>query len=291
MGGGFRSMLTDRRAIIISDVHANADALRAVFEDASRAFSFRGDSDFEVFCAGDVVGYGPEPNEVIKMLMDRNTISVGGNHDHVVVGKWPDDTMWHLAADAARLTKQMITGQSHEWLSNQKDMEIIKHSSHDHNSVTIVHGSIDNPQSTYVTDKFHDANAFESMITNRLSRNFICGHTHKYRVSRGKYDYEATIQNGWPCFDMSSFEDISNMDSFWVPSDMVNEFYYSINPGSVGQPRDGDSRASYLTMREGVDGSFLFSRRLVEYDVDAVAGKIVAAGLPRFMADRLYEGR
>jgi putative phosphoesterase len=228
------------RIVVISDIHSNLDALESVLASLP-------DYD-ELFCLGDLVGYGPQPNEVVERIRQLRPAAVlMGNHDYAVVtGDTADFSVY--AAEAIEWTRNRIEVTSREYLAS---LELSANRKIADARLGLFHGSPRDPLTEYVFPSISSASARE-LIENSGAGILLLGHTH-------------------------------------VP--MLYSFGREIlgNPGSVGQPRDGDPRASYaaLTISEGIPA---FDVRRVEYDIDAAARKIVRAGLPRFLAGRLYTG-
>lgn len=239
---------------LISDVHANLPALEAVLS----ALSKRGVE--RIVCCGDLVDYAPWPNEVISRLQGMDVTCVLGNHDAAAIGSFP----LALFAEEARVTvdwtRDVISPASTSYLASLEEV-------HTEGDFVVVHGSIRGPLWEYVRDPFV---ATETLAT--LDKQ-ICffGHSH--------------IQGGY----MSISSEVKAIDPHAKLS-IVPEGKYLINPGSVGQPRDRDPRASYAVVDLGGGrGSVSFER--VEYDIPAVMGAIDRAGLPHWLAERLEIGR
>jgi putative phosphoesterase len=225
------------KVLVISDVHSNLSALDAVLEDA-------GEWDVAV-SAGDIVGYGPNPEECVDKLYFKGFRCAKGNHDNAVA---THETDWFNddAQDAIRINRGQLSAASIKWLGSlptELKLEL------DGLKIAVYHGSPTQPLTSYIyTD---DANAHaDRFLAITGSDVIILGHTHvPYKVKRGEY--------------------------------------LIINPGSVGQPRDGDPRASYLVLETG---SLTVEHRRVEYNIDSTTEAIDAAGLPHRFAIRLYQG-
>jgi putative phosphoesterase len=228
------------RIAIISDIHSNLDALEAVI---GRLPSYD-----EVICLGDVVGYGPQPNEVIERLQQlRPTIVLMGNHDCAVVTGDVADFSPH-AAEAIQWTRRKISEPGLRYLTTLKSSARLEAES---SSLALFHGSPRDPLSEYVFPGIPEKIG-RSLVKMAKADVVLLGHTHMpmlYRFTNGVL----------------------------------------ANPGSVGQPRDGDPRASFalLTLTKG-EVSFEVER--VEYDIPPVADRIMRSGLPSFLAERLYIG-
>lgn len=216
---------------VIADIHSNLPALEAVLEEVGR---------LPIYCAGDVVGYNPFPNEVIALLRERRAVSILGNHDYAVLS---GDTSWFnpIAAAAIEWTARDLTQDSLGYLrSLPRSYE---------NAIYMVHGSPKNPLEEYVYGDAPDYQLLE-MFDHTRRDIIVLGHTHVPFIRR-------------------------------LGGRLV------FNPGSVGQPRDGDPRASYAIL-DTEEREVEIDR--VGYDIDAVARAILDRGLPQPLALRLYGG-
>jgi putative phosphoesterase len=228
------------KIVVISDIHSNLVAFRAVIASLPNY-------DHVLFL-GDLVGYGPQPNEVIEQLQQlKPTSALMGNHDYAVATGDTAGFSPHAEA-AVEWTRRHIKPHNLDYLSTlltSAKMELRN------TRLALFHGSPRDPLSEYVFPGITDQLA-RKVIQSAGAPLVFLGHTH-------------------------------------VP--MVYSFGRQMlaNPGSVGQPRDGDPRAAFavLTLSEG---RFSFDITRVVYDIDSVAGKIVEAGLPEFLANRLYAG-
>ena len=231
------------RIAIISDIHANLQALEKAFEiiDAKEID--------HVYCLGDIVGYGADPNDCIAMLRDRGVLCIIGNHDKAVLDV-------SMAVNLNRYARAAI-----EWTARQLKPEHIEFLSHlpytllGHNC-TFVHASPDKPEewNYIVTD--YDAQEYFQFFTTP-----ICwvGHSHV---------------SGVYCEDMKSTE-------------VEKGKRYIINVGSVGQPRNGDTRLSFGILNVE---RWEYEHVISEYDVALARKKIIDAGLPSYLGDRLLAG-
>jgi len=238
------------RIVVVSDVHSNLLALDAVLAAAGNV-----DATWHL---GDVVGYGPEPDAVVDRLIERGAIGVRGNHDGAATGGTEIDWFNPDARAAIEWTRETISTTTREWLEALPRRR-------EEAGVTLVHGSPRDPTWEYVTT-VSIARASLAAIT---TRHGLHGHTHVpivYTEVDGR---------------MRAFEPRAGNS---VALDQGRMF---LNPGSVGQPRDGDPRASYLVLDLDA-GSATWGR--VAYDVAAVGQQMRAAGLPGRLADRLRHG-
>lgn len=226
---------------VISDIHSNLDAFEAV--------TSRLPIHDVLLCLGDIVGYGPQPNEVIRHLQDQNpSVVLMGNHDYAVTTGDVAGFTRH-AVEAIMWTRSRI---SKENLDYMKGLHPSAESEFEGAKMALFHGSPRDPLMEYVFPGISNSQARE-LIREGGGSIVLLGHTHMPMV----YSFGGQML---------------------------------ANPGSVGQPRDGDSRASFgLLEISASHPSFNIFR--VTYDVEAVARKILKAGLPSFLAERLYDGR
>ena len=250
------------RVLIISDIHANIyafNACRAVFPARDAVWNL-----------GDLVGYGANPNEVIAGSRDLGRIFVRGNHDKACSGVSDLEGFNPIAALAAVWTQKNLTSANLEWLKALPKGPITP--VRDLN-VSCVHGSpIDEDE--YLIN-VHDAS--EPLAHPRAPLTFF-GHTH---IQGGFF-----ARNGNMHAIRPSFGDPSKQQK--IEFRLEQGTVYMINPGSIGQPRDGDPRAGFALYDSGA-AVVTFYR--VPYDIAAAQKDIRDAGLPTRLADRLSEGR
>ncbi|MFT4114438.1 metallophosphoesterase family protein [Silvibacterium sp.] len=249
------------RVLILSDIHANLEALNAVLAAAP--------AHDAVWNLGDVVGYGANPNEVIDRVRGLGSIFVRGNHDRACSGLEGIEDFNPIAGRAARWTRIVLSAEHTEWLREMPHGPVMP----DGPQVSCAHGSLlDEDQ--YVTT-VRDAWAPLSEATTRI--NFF-GHTHLQGgfATNGQEWFRLTPQYG----------SRDKAEEFEMP--LRESGRYLINPGSVGQPRDGDWRAAFA-IYDNVQMTVTYCR--VPYDVKHAQSRIVAAGLPDRLAIRLREGR
>ncbi len=239
------------RICIFSDIHANLEALEAVLADAE---SERCDSHI---CLGDVVGYNANPAECLERVKTLGCPVVKGNHDHDCGHDTSLEMMNPVAAEALTWTRNQLSPEQRQWLARLRMVRQV----HD---FTIVHSTLDQPTSwNYVTNKFDAMANFSYQVTP------VCfyGHTHVPRVF---------VQDGR----------VQELPAETMELNPDNKYF--INTGSVGQPRDGEWRASYCIY--DTDRHLVTFRRL-EYDLKTAQRKILEKGLPNALAERLAEGR
>jgi diadenosine tetraphosphatase ApaH/serine/threonine PP2A family protein phosphatase len=239
------------RYAVLSDIHGNLDALRAVLEDADG----RADA---IVCLGDVVGYGPQPEPCLELVAERALALVGGNHEHGVAGLLDLDWFNPYARAAVEWTRARLDDDHRRYLAALPLVTELE-------DATLVHASPAQPEEwDYLVSAEDGLRAFAGFAT----RLCFVGHSHRPAVwSQGSWGLD---------FRPGGLD---------VTIDAGRR--YIINVGSVGQPRDHDARAAYAIW--DVEARRVVGRRVV-YDVAAVRRKIARAGLPRFLADRLTCG-
>lgn len=243
------------RILVISDIHANFTALEAVIKDA-------GNFD-QVWCLGDVVGYGPEPNECINRLREFDLICLAGNHDLAVAGK---AALWDFTLDAREVifwTRHQLTTFNLEWLQSLPNTTLeVGH------GITLVHASPRDPVWGYITEE-SVAKSNLDLINTPICLN---GHTHLQIVYRKPWDDWRVLEE-WPRIN--------------TPIGLTLDRMF-INPGSVGQPRDEDPRAAYAI----VDiEAMTFTHRRVEYDITSVQKLMKQAKFSNRLIRRLRFGQ
>jgi predicted phosphodiesterase len=237
---------------ILSDIHSNLEALKVVLDHTQQQ------KCTHYVCLGDVVGYGPNPNECLEIIRSLNCPTVMGNHDEYCAGEMDLTGFNPMAADAIKWTRQQLTEEQRGWLRNLKYVRNVE-------SFTIVHATLDLPEKwAYVFDKLAAAASFNYQHTG------VCfnGHTHvPIAFVRGPNG----IQGG--LYTRVKIE--------------VGRKYF-INVGSIGQPRDRNPKASYVIF--DLLNNIIEIQRL-DYDIAGTQKKIRAAGLPESLAERLALGR
>lgn len=241
--------------LVVSDVHANFTALEAVIQDAG--------SFDQIWCLGDLVGYGPEPNECIERLRAFDLVCLAGNHDLAVVGKLG---LWDFSDDAKNVvawTRHQLTPVNREWLETLSPVSVLVKF-----DVTLAHASPRDPIWEYISTPPIARVCFEHIATSFCFH----GHTHAPIIYR-KSELFIGIATEFPTVN--------------VPLSL-NGDRLLINPGSVGQPRDDDPRAAYAIFDS--DARTLIWRR-VQYDVSATQKKMKQAKLPGGLSRRLRFGQ
>ena len=246
------------RHLVLTDIHANLEALDTVLADARQ----RGFDDVVVL--GDVVGYGADPNAVVERIRELQPLAiVRGNHDKVSCGLESADGFNSVAKAAVRWTLDALTSENRQWVAAMRQGPLAVDI-----DVEICHGSpIDEDEYIF--------GAAEAQIALLTTTRPVClfGHTHYPAVFAS---LNGTIES-------------ARMATSVEPELMLHTgLKYLINPGSVGQPRDGDPRAAYAIV--DVPAGRVDLIRL-SYDVHTAQEKIRRAGLPDPLADRLAAGR
>lgn len=237
---------------IFSDVHANWEALQAVLSALSK------ENIDEYLCLGDLVGYGSNPGECVEAVKEVSRITVAGNHDWASIGLFSTAYFNTQAAEAIIWTGQRLDEASREFLGS---LEL----TYANDDLTLVHGSLNEPDMfNYVTD------IWEAEWTFNLLHSGVCfiGHLHVPGVFVRHSDNIHYFS--WDSFKLSP------------------EKKYIVNVGSVGQPRDGNPEAAYCIYDSQAQQVEI---KRVAYDVQAARNKIIEAGLPRILGERLLKGR
>ncbi|MBN2377616.1 MAG: metallophosphoesterase family protein [Sedimentisphaerales bacterium] len=247
---------------IISDLHSNLAALQAVFDDIDK----RGVK--EVFCLGDIVGYGPQPKECLDLIIDRGVVSIMGNHDHAV---FYEPTNFNTGAERASYwTRQTLEDEPDKEKRNQRWSFLGRMPVRlEMGSILLVHGSPRRPVNEYIfPDDIYTNTAKISANFEKVKHLCFVGHTHVPGVFLEDPD----------------FYGVDELEGIYPISENERAI---INVGSVGQPRDQDVRSSYVVVS---DGKIEFVR--VEYDIEDTVDKIFTnASLDNFEGDRLRDGR
>jgi predicted phosphodiesterase len=245
------------RYLIMSDLHGNQQALDAMVREAAGRYD-------QAICCGDLVGYGADPNPVTEWVRDHCAVVVRGNHDRASSGL--DDLEWFnpVARAAAVWTLENLSDSNTEYIRTLPQGPILV------DGFQVVHGS-PYDEDEYVLAAGEAGQAF-GYLEARLA---FFGHTH--------------VQGGF-IWNQSRVETIArtSVRTDRQVMEIDPQCAYLVNPGSVGQPRDGDPRAAYAVYDS--DAHMLTYYRAV-YDVEAAQKRIREAGLPPILADRLSVGR
>jgi diadenosine tetraphosphatase ApaH/serine/threonine PP2A family protein phosphatase len=287
------------RYAVLSDIHGNYEALVAVLRDIERFASEQRASIDGLWCLGDIVGYGPEPRECVQRTRELCEFCVAGNHDWAAIGKLDLDEFTEVAANSAKWTSGQLSAQDRIYLRGLPEVTGF-------GEFTLTHGSPLNPIWEYLTSALSATPNFAAFDTPYC----LVGHTHVptifllpddvrpaptipsillENVPRGGFTPGDSDLMPFP--DMGTMplgpaplcEHLSPAPGLWL---MPEHRRAIINPGSVGQPRDGDPRAAYLIY----DSDLGFEFRRVEYDVATTQRKMTELGLSSRMAARLEQG-
>jgi predicted phosphodiesterase len=236
---------------IIADIHGNLDAFQVVLEDCKKQ------QVTHYACLGDVVGYNANPKECLDIVRAMNMPCVKGNHDEYCSSEEHLEGFNPAAAEAVNWTRTQLSTEDRQWLRDLKYTRMVT-------NFTIVHATLDGPQRWgYVFDKLAAAASF-------------------------------TYQNTAVCFFGHTHVPVAFMKDSVVRGGTYSKFKtepgkkYFVNVGAVGQPRDNNPKAAYVVY-DTVDGTIEIRR--LDYDIAAAQKKILAAGLPERLAERLAYGR
>ena len=241
------------RIAVLSDIHANMDALERVLADVDRS-----DAD-AVYCLGDSIGYGSEPEQVIRSLRRRRIPSVVGNHELAAID--PQFLAWFnpAARQSLKKTFALLSDESLAWIQGLPRY-ISAH------GCRFVHGFPPDSPTLYLFQM--ESRRKQEILAALPEQVFFVGHTHLLDI--------ITCDGGT----------VSGFDFRIGPNPLPPKLKYLVNIGAVGQPRDGDPRAKYVIWDTAAR---LLDIRCVPYDASAAAAKIRAAGLPESHARRLLE--
>jgi diadenosine tetraphosphatase ApaH/serine/threonine PP2A family protein phosphatase len=240
------------RVAVISDIHANLHALEAVLG------AIDADPPDEVWCLGDLVGYGPRPNEVTELVRERQRICLVGNHDLGVLGRLDLDDFAPDAAVAARWTQTVLLDEHRAYLESLSPEGKV-------DGAELYHASPRDPVWEYVIDEWTAREALESTVAPLV----LVGHSHLALAVR--------LVDGLIAGDPAP--DGTEID--------LSEARWLLNPGSVGQPRDGDPRAAWLEL-DLDERKARFHR--VPYDIARTQAELAERDLPEALAERLAHG-
>ncbi len=242
------------KVAVVSDIHANLHAFEAVLEAVAESDAH------ELWCLGDLVGYGGDPDPCVELTRSHAAVCLGGNHDMAVVGELPLEDFSRGAGLAAQWTREVIAPENLAFLATLQPQD-------SEGPIGLYHASPRNPAWEYVLSALL-ANLCLDVQRERVA---LIGHSH---VALSFTRHEGETATGEPRREGTQL-DISRGE--WL-----------LNPGSVGQPRDGDPRASWLLL--DLDEQRASFKR-TSYDIAGAAGAIRAAHLPDSLAERLQYGQ
>jgi predicted phosphodiesterase len=241
------------KILVISDIHANITALEAVLADAGKVD--------QVWCLGDIAGYGPDPNECIERVRGLSKLTcMMGNHDYAAIGDMALETFNTDARKALLWQRDQLTDASKEFLRTLSQQVVVR------GNASLAHGSPRDPIWEYIL------NTLVARVNMDFFETLWCfvGHSH----------FQAVFQFHADTDDLSI--EIPPIGEAYKLTDRA-----ILNPGSVGQPRDRDPRAAYALFRPKAR---VWEPHRVEYDIKSVQKRILEAGLPPRHAERLSGG-
>jgi predicted phosphodiesterase len=242
------------KVAVVSDIHANRHAFEATLEDVAASEAS------ELWCLGDLVGYGAEPDACVELARRHAAICLAGNHDMAVTGELALDEFSRGASLAAQWTREVIAPENVSFLAELSPQG-------EEDGIGLFHASPRDPVWEYVLS----ALLAELCMDRQRQRICLIGHSH---VALSFVRHEGELATGEP---QRAGTRLDLAEGEWL-----------LNPGSVGQPRDGDRRASWLLLDiDGMNATF----HRAEYDVAGAAAAIRAARLPDSLAERLEYGQ
>jgi len=242
------------RIAIFSDIHGNLPALEAVLADVQET------GPDAIWCLGDVVGYGAQPDDCAALAAERCDLCLVGNHDLAVLGELDLETFSHTAAAAVRWTQENSSPQTLEFLGKLEPSDTSR-------EVSLYHASPRDPVWEYV---LWPDQAAECMQAQAARISFV-GHSHVALFFTDQPDGDVRGSQAGAGTDLD-----------------IGQGTWLINPGSVGQPRDGDARAAWLELDTE---KWTATYHRLSYEIDRAAVAIEEAGLPSALARRLYVGQ
>jgi len=246
------------RLLVLTDIHANMTALEASLSAAEGSWE-------RIVCLGDVVGYGPDPNEVTSRIRELGAVTIRGNHDKAVAELMATDDFNPVAKAAVMWTRSQLSNENLAWLAAlpQGPLEA--------EGVVLVHGAFQD-EDEYV---FTPAQALEGLLDSTTQVTFF-GHTHH----QGGFSYQDSE------LEVLALHPRSNETHCALRLEPAK--HYLLNPGSIGQPRDTDARAAFAIA--DLEHQLIEFWR-VPYDINSVQQRMRAARLPEPLVLRLQVGR
>jgi predicted phosphodiesterase len=227
---------------LLADIHGNLEALDAVLRDIDARTPHRGGGDVRFVVAGDVVGYGPDPEACLQRLVARGAIVVRGNHEEMVLGVRDNQRCVAAGIRAVAWTQRNLPRPSLQLLREMPSVAVVEDDAVPYGDVVVCHGTVDDA-GTYVSDETRAAQSIALVREMRsTARMIVCGHTH-------------------------------------TPMQYAREGVVLVNPGSVGQARDGVVRARYALVQRGEGGASVVAFHDVAYDAARTVEKMRSAGL------------
>lgn len=245
------------RAAVITDIHSNRPALEAVLEAIGKV------DVTEIWCLGDIVGYGAEPDRCTEIVKDRCDVCLVGNHDLAVLGELDVSAFSPAAAEAVTWTQENAQESTFEFLRELQPAG-------ERAEIGLFHASPRDPVWEYVLSIEQATDCLEL----QPQRVALIGHSHVALFFSGP--------------DSDGNGDVRGVQALDGATLDLEEGRWLINPGSVGQPRDGDPRAAWLEL-DTDEWTARYHR--VEYEIDLAAKAIAETDLPKHLGDRLYIGQ
>ena len=242
------------RCLVISDIHSNLEAFEAVLQDAG--------SVDQVWCLGDVVGYGPDPNACVELMRSLPGLCISGNHDWATLGKLDLNDFNPDAREANLWNRQQLEDDNLAWLANRPQTLV-------EGEFTLAHGSPRHPIWEYIIYTATAEASFGFFDTPYC----LVGHTHAPALFQLTGQEGAAVCNPLPAVEGETVH--------------LEPGRFIINPGSVGQPRDGDPRAGYALL--DTEARTVEHRR-VEYPIEKTQAKMMEYNLPLRLVLRLGYG-
>lgn len=244
------------RVAVISDIHANLPALEAVLAAVDET------GVDEIWCLGDAVGYGARPRQCLELLIERCTVCLQGNHDLAALGRIDIGTFSSGAARAALWTREELGDEGLELIDG------LDGSAAEREGIGLYHASPRDPVWEYVID----SELAEDNLAFQPQRISLIGHSHL-------------------ALYFTRFDETCRISAVLAPEGTrrsLDAGQWLINPGSAGQPRDGDPRAAWAVLDTG---SLTVEYHRTRYPIEEAAAAIIAAGLPEELGGRLFQGR
>lgn len=241
------------RYAIFSDIHANLEALEVVMNHMN------GISIDHYICLGDIIGYGANPNECCELVLSVNPHCILGNHDKAAIDSDERNFFNSYARESSVWTSKILDKKYKDFFFDMKDEKIVD------NLFLMVHGAVTG-RNDYIISQYDAKNNVEK-LKEKHPLIYLCffGHSH-FKKIWGYLNDEKSSDN---------------------TQQLEKKEYYLINPGSVGQPRDKDPRASYIIFDSD---QYQVEYYYLEYDIKKAQKKILEAGLPHYLAERLENG-
>ncbi|HSH01249.1 MAG TPA: metallophosphoesterase family protein [Anaerolineae bacterium] len=242
------------RVLVISDIHANLTAFETVLADAEGEWEM-------IWCLGDVIGYGPDPNECVALLREQNHMSLSGNHDWAVLDKLDTRVFNDDAKRAIAWAQSVLTDETRAYLDS-----LPARVDDQHPAFTLAHGSPREPVWEYILDSLTALANFDLIETPLC----LVGHSHV----AGLFER------------MGATRVVPRSPIYRRPITLVDKEMI-LNPGSVGQPRDSDPRAAYALLDTD---EMTWEFRRVAYAIEETQARMTAHGLPERLVQRLNYG-